>query len=262
VGQIYDGTVRDSDYFGNNRTIEVSRAEAQNDDNDVSDVSVSLGKRIPVTDTRATFVTPFIGFSYRQQDFRITDGVQIIDQLSGLGPRGLTGLDSRYESEWWSTFIGFQIEHAGNRWDTFGRVEFHNVDYEASGDWNLRDDLAHPISFKQKSDGSGPIYSVGTRYHFTDNWAFNASLSWSNWDTDSGVHRSFGADGSVNSTRLNTTRWQHNAVMMGVSYVPGRASPSPGSHRQARRRARIAASISAGWSVPGIGYPAQFRIPS
>lgn len=219
VGQIYDGWVRDSDFVGNNRTLEVSRAEAETNDDSVSDVNISLGKRIPVTDTRATFVTPFVGFSFHQQDFRITDGVQIIDQVSGLGPRALVGLDSRYEAEWWSTYLGFQIDHFGQRWDTFGRVEYHNADYEASGDWNLRDDLAHPVSFKQKSDGSGPIYMIGTRYHFTDNWAFNASFSWANWDADTGVHRSLGADGRVTSTRLNTAQWEHNALMMGISYV-------------------------------------------
>ncbi|KAA3625635.1 MAG: hypothetical protein DWQ08_09095 [Proteobacteria bacterium] len=213
-GQIYDGTVRDSDYSGHNRTGECSRSEGETNDDDVMDFSLAIGKKIPVTNSRSTFVTPMAGFSFHEEDFRVTDGYQVIGS-----PGPIAGLDSRYKAEWWSTFLGVQVDHYGSQWDTFGRVEYHNVDYEAEGDWNLRSDLAHPVSFKHKSDGSGPVYTVGTRYRFNSNWAFNASFSWANWDSDSGTDRTFFSNGSVTTTRLNTAQWENNALMLGVSYL-------------------------------------------
>lgn len=217
-GRIHDGRVQDSDYLGDNRTGEISRSAALTDDDDVLDLSLALGRRFPVTATRSTFVTPLVGFSYHEQNLRITDGVQVIDAVGGTAGQPLVGLDSTYQTEWWSAFLGFQIDHRGDQWDTWGRVEYHNADYEAKGNWNLRADLAHPVSFKHKSDGSGPIYEIGTRYRFNDSWAFKASLSWANWDTDSGTDITYAADGSVASTRLNTAQWEHNALMFGISY--------------------------------------------
>ncbi len=218
-GQIYDGNVQDSDYAGNNRTLEFSRSLSQTEDDDVLDITLSLGYSLPVTDAERTRVTPLIGFSFHEQDFRITDGVQQIDRIGGTAGQPINALESSYRAEWWSTFLGVQIDHRGSRWDTWGRVEYHNIDYEASANWNLRDDLAHPVSFKHKSDGSGPVYEVGARFRYSENWAFNASFTWSNWDSDSGTDRTYLADGRVITTELNTAQWEQNALLLGVSYV-------------------------------------------
>ncbi len=220
-GAITDGRVQDSDYLGDNRSSEFSRAEARNEDDDLFDITLSVGKQIPVTNTSSMSVTPLIGLSYHQQNFRATDGVQVIDRFGGTAGQPLSGLDTTYETEWWSTFLGLQFDHRGSAWDWFGRVEYHNVDYEAEADWNLRSDLAHPVSFKHKADGSGPVYKVGTRYRFAPNWAFTADLTWANWDSDNGTDRTYLSDGRQVSTHLNTARWEVNALMLGLAYRGG-----------------------------------------
>jgi hypothetical protein len=213
-GSIYDGTARETEYLGNNRSNASSRVEGETNNDDVYSISVSLGREFPITDTQSTTITPLVGFSYQEQNFRISDGFQVREPFG----QAINVPDSTYRAEWWSTFIGLQLDYQGSRWDTYGRVEYHNADYEATGNWHLRGDFQHPVSFRHKSDGSGPIYAVGARYRINNNLAFNASFSWSNWDADSGVDRAYMSDGRVTSTDLNTVQWEHNALMLGVSY--------------------------------------------
>ncbi len=219
---IDDGRVTDSDFLGDNGTFEFSRSAAESDNDDMIDISLSLGKEIVVTNTQATTVTPLAGVSYHSEDFRITDGVQVIDRFGGTAGQPLVGLDSSYNAEWWSAFLGFQIDHRRQRWETYGRMEYHNVEYEAEGNWNLRDDLAHPVSFRHDADGSGPLYQIGARYFFNPRWAFHASFTKWKWDAKNGTDRTYFSDGSSASTRLNTAQWKSEALMLGISFVSKR----------------------------------------
>jgi hypothetical protein len=141
--------------------------------------------------------------------------------MAPLGAPSPMSLDSRFKAEWNSTFIGVKFDHSGDRWDAYGSVEYHDVDYEATANWNLRDDLSHPRSFKQDSSGSGPVYVIGTRYRYGNNWAFNATLSRTQWDADNGTDKTTLASGAVVTNELDKVRWESNAIMLGVSYLSG-----------------------------------------
>jgi hypothetical protein len=219
-GSIHNGQVQDSDYFGNNRTNEVSRAVADSDGDDLMDINLSFGKRFVVTDAESTTITPLVGISYHTQDFVITNGKQQIDTLGGTAGQPLSGLNSTYETEWWSTYLGFQIDHQGKAWDVYGRVEYHSIDFKGEADWNLRADYAHPRSFKQEADGSGPTYLIGARYQFNPNWSFSANVKWWNWDSDNGDSTTYLANGQTIGTHLNTAQWEGRSVLLGVTFEP------------------------------------------
>ncbi|GJL80714.1 MAG: hypothetical protein DHS20C01_03480 [marine bacterium B5-7] len=216
VGDIQDGKVRDSDYAG---STEFSRSIADTDGDDVFDASLAFGRRIPVTDTRRTFVTPLIGVSYHEEDFRITNGRQVIDLVSGTAGNPIPGLDSRYRAEWWSRFLGVEFSHRNGNWNTFGKAEFHDLDYEGTGNWNLRPDLANPVSFTHDADGSGPLYQLGTRYMYNNNWAFNAIVTWTDFKSNNGRDRVFLSDGTVVDANLDEAHWDQLSVMFGMSYL-------------------------------------------
>ncbi len=217
LGKIYDGHVNDTDYTGDNRTGAFAFSEADTVDDDVMDFSFAIGRAFPVTDAESTAITPLVGFSYHEQNFDVAGPASGVSTASSFPAVDI--VDANYEAEWWSTFIGVQVEHRGNRWDTWGRVEYHNVDYEATIDWGPGGNPANPTTIKQKSDGSGPIYEIGARYRYSQNLAFNASFTWWNWDTDSGTHRSIFSNGSVSSMELNTVQWEQNAVMLGITFT-------------------------------------------
>ncbi len=219
LGKIYDGRVEDSDYAGDNRTAIFSRSESETVDDDVIDISLAVGRAFPVTDAERTAITPMFGVSYHEQDFRVSRGDRLISGAAATTVPVVDIAGASYQAEWWSTFLGLQIEHRGSQWDTWGRVEYHNVDYEASANLDATTNPAQPDRIKQKSDGSGPVYEIGARYRYSRNLAFSARFTWSNWDTDSGTHRSIFADGRVADTELNTAQWERNAVLLGVTFI-------------------------------------------
>lgn len=217
-GWIVDGEVQDSDYAGDDRTLEFSRSVSDNDDDDVWDLSVGLGFRFPLWEERLAF-SPVVGYSYHEQNLNMTDGVQVLDPLDlfGLGP--FPGLDSTYETMWRGPWAGVDFEFMPvERLSLTGSFEYHWPDYEAEADWNLRSDLAHPKSFEHEADGEGIVLSVDAVFDLDERWSLNLSGDYQDWETDSGDDRTFFADGSVGVTRLNEVNWESYAVMLGVIY--------------------------------------------
>src|SRR4030065_2495 len=107
-GVIDSGNNQDSDYDGNNRTLEYSRSNNKAG-GDVLDASIGFGKRLRMRDLsagRSFYVTPFVGLSMHRQNLTMTDGVQTISSASTppLGP--LPGLASSYDAQWMGPWLG------------------------------------------------------------------------------------------------------------------------------------------------------------
>lgn len=213
-GRIYDGENEDSDYAGDNRTFEYSRSNNSADEGNVSDLSVGVGYQFrPGERTR---LTPVIGYSQHKQNLKLKDGYQTIPPLGAFA-----GLDSSYDTKWSGPWVGVDFSHAiDNRFFLFGAAEYHQGDYKADANWNLRDDFAHPVSFTQKADANGTILTFGGAYRLTSAWTLRGSLRYQNWSTDPGVDRVFLASGGSVETRLNEVNWDSRLVMFSVSYVP------------------------------------------
>ena len=98
-GWIYEGDVQDSDYLGNDRTLEFSRSISSSDDDDVFDASIGIGYPIRLGGDVIWTVTPMVGYSYHEQNLTTTDGKQIISDFGFPMPLGpFSGLDSTYET--------------------------------------------------------------------------------------------------------------------------------------------------------------------
>ena len=218
-GWIFDGDNQDSDYLGDNRTLEFSRSNNSTDDDDVLDASLAIG--YPFRFGRAVLgtMTPLLGYSYHEQNLNITDGNQTIPNL---GP--FPGLDSSYETEWKGPWIGFdlrfkakEIKTFAHRFETYFSYEYHWADYYAEANWNLRDDFAHPKSFEHDADATGWKIGAGFNLWFHQNWALNFNYDYQDWSTEGGIDKVFFADGSTAKTKLNEVNWTSYALSLGVS---------------------------------------------
>lgn len=215
---ITDGNMQDSDYMGNNRTVEFSRSSSTTSGDDLLDVSVAIGYQIHIWDEQ-TILTPMIGLSRHEQNFRMTNGVQEINLRSDFtGP--FAGLNSSYQAVWEGVWIGLDISHrVGKRLSLFGDVEYHRVDYTAEADWNLRSDFAHPVSFRHTANGDGFVFKLGGRYHFTKQFALDLHTTWQFWETDVGIDQTFFSNETTGVTRFNGAEWNSAAIMIGIRYT-------------------------------------------
>jgi len=218
-GWIFDGDNQDSDYLGDNRTLEFSRSNNSTDDDYVLDASLAIGYPLRFGQSVIGTMTPLLGYSYHEQNLNITDGNQTIP-ASGSFP----GLDSSYDTEWNGPWIGFdlrfkarEIKTFAHRFETYFTYEYHWADYYAEANWNLRDDFAHPKSFEHDADATGWKIGAGFNLWLHRNWALNFNYDYQDWSTDGGVDKVFFADGSTVKTRLNEVNWTSYALSLGVS---------------------------------------------
>jgi hypothetical protein len=223
-GWILDGQGHDSDFLDDNRTNEFSRSTFVTSDDDVFDASIGAGVQWRFW-RQLLSLALLSGFAHHEQNLRMTDGVQIIDRIShspelGPFPEWLQ-LNSTYAARWWGPWAGVDVELRPHpRFSALGTLEYHWGNYRADADWNLRNDFAHPVSFRHEADNaSGIVVTFAGRYLFARNWALELTLGYQQWKAKNGIDLTFFADGATGATKLNEVNWESHAATAGVSYI-------------------------------------------
>jgi hypothetical protein len=213
-GSINSGTNQDSDYHGNNRTLEFSRSNNKGG-GEVRDTSIGLGRTLRLLNYAGKdflFVTPLVGMSIHQQNLTMTDGFQTVP---ATGP--FPGLNSSYDAEWRGSWVGMDaLLESGENWSLTATGEYHWTDYTAHANWNLRPDFSHPVSFVHTAKGQGIIFAAGATYLFSKDWRVGFSVEAQRWNTGAGIDHTFFADGSVGHNPLNGVNWESAAINLGV----------------------------------------------
>ncbi|WP_419176601.1 hypothetical protein [Desulfosediminicola sp.] len=225
IGTIYSGDSRDSDYEGDNRTMEYSRSYADTDDGSVFDGSFGLGYSFDVAlqepGTYWRFI-PVIGYAFHTQEFEMTNGYQelYIDEDGISWPPGpFDGLDSSYDSDWSGPWIGIELEwRPAVKHSLIVGFEYSWLDYEADATWNLREDLMQPTSFEHDADGSGVSLNTEYRYDVTRNWYLGLQFYYYNMSTDSGTKTTYAADGTIYKSKFNGADWESYSALVKMGY--------------------------------------------
>lgn len=233
-GFVSDGTVLDSDYFGDNRTDVFSISTAAIDGQNNTDAVLSVGwqyrwmfevpmwrlgesgKRLALSSD--ILVTPELGYTYSAQDLRFVDGIQVEPSLGAF-----EGLRSEYNSEWSGFFVGLtsRIRLAG-RLSIVARYRFvPQGDFEAEAIWNLRSDFAQDPSFVQSADFDGQRISAGLEWAFGKDRKRLLSLEYhdTDFETEAGIDETRFADGTVIFTRLNVARYRSHGLSLGFRWL-------------------------------------------
>ncbi|MBI3773643.1 MAG: TonB-dependent receptor [Gammaproteobacteria bacterium] len=212
--KVQDGNNQDSDYSLDNRNGEFLRSNNQADGSMI-DGSVAVGYRLDLTHDGPLHmhIMPLAGYAVNQQKLKMVDGVQTIPATGSFA-----GLDSSYDADWRGPWVGFSWWETDDSRDFTVRldVEYHQADYTAEANWNLRADLAHPRSFSHWADGHGMVLSLNSSYGLTERLALTFGLDYQSWSTRPGLDRVFRANGSTEDTRLNEVNWDSAAINLGV----------------------------------------------
>jgi len=216
---IFSGENQDSDYLGDDRTLEFLRSNSQADDGEILDLTGGLGYKMSLATVPDFFLVDEMtftflgGYSYSEQHLIMTDGVQTIPSL---GP--FPGLHHNYDTEWEGPWVGFNLEGVRDNLAGYFRFQYHWLDYFAQANWNLRTDFAHPVSFEHFADGRGIEFEIGGDYRITDNWILDFNAEIKDYETFPGIDRTFFASGAVIDTQLNEVKWDVYAFMFGATY--------------------------------------------
>ena len=214
TGAVRSGDIRDSDYAGANRTGEYSRSYSKAR-GAIWDVSLGIGKRFHAYKTASSVsISPSLGMSIHQHDLVMYDGQQSIPFNTPL-----SGLENSYDTQWKSLWGGIELLA---EWEEKvvldAAIEYHRINYSAEANWNLRSDLAHPVSFRHGAKGNGTTFSVGLGYRFDHHLTLNLGYERLNGRTGAGYDQTFFSYGGSEIYTLNAVEWNYEAIFAGCIY--------------------------------------------
>jgi len=214
-GRILDGEVQDSDYLGNNRTLEFSRSNNAADHGYMLDLSAGVGYILRSRNERIELI-PFAGYARHSQNLTLTDGNQTIPATGSF-----SGLNSTYNAEWTGPTAGFDIVVHGERLVVTTSFEFlFFADYYAEADWNLRSDFQHPVSYTHRADNARGIdFSFALDYPLSLRWLISGTVKLSQFTASNGTDTTYLATGSTSRTRLNEVVWDSYSATFGLKYL-------------------------------------------
>jgi hypothetical protein len=211
-GRIISGECIDSDYNEDNRNSMFSESKSEINDDNTFDLDLGIGYMFGFFRKRLRII-PLVGFAYHEQNLRVTNGTQT------YGTADLSGLNSTYQTEWQSTWVGVDlIMDMTHTIILTLSGEYHDADYSAEADWNLRQDFQHPVSFVHYADGEGTTLKAGLEKVLSKRWIMGLNYIKHDWSTDAGTDRVFFANGIISETRLNEVNWESEAINLLVGY--------------------------------------------
>ncbi|MBI5627093.1 MAG: hypothetical protein HY935_07860 [Nitrosomonadales bacterium] len=215
-GSIQSGSNQDSDYNGNNRTLEFSRSNNKGGGK-VRDGSIGLGRTLNLPNyvgENSLSVTPLVGLSIHQQNLTMTEGFQTLP-ATGSFP----GLNSSYDAKWQGPWVGIDaLLESGGDWSLTATGEYHWADYSAHANWNLRPEFSHPVSFIHTTKGQGILLAMEATYHVSKDWRVGFSVEVQQMSTGAGIDQTFFSDGTVGYYSLNGVNWESTSYNLGIVY--------------------------------------------
>lgn len=224
-GQVVEGQNQDSDYFLNDRQAEFSRSNNVADDGMSIDLSADVGYHLTLGNPRRApywRFTPKAGYAFHSQQFTMTEGMQTVSAYGFPMPLGsFSGLHSTYEGTWFGPWGGLSTQLAlTERFSLDASIEYHWIDYEGSGNWNLRGEFQHPKSFTQEAAGEGIVLSAVARYLITPDWILRLSVQYQDWQAnDNGRDKTYFTNDFVGESPFNEVKWKSYGLNLGVEYA-------------------------------------------
>ena len=211
-GWIYSGTNQDSDYDQNDRQDEYSRSYANAGDGRVLDGSLAFGWKLQENAKQQT--TLLGGYAINTQSLTMRE---LFNVIPAIGP--YPGANTMYKAMWSGPWLG--LEHSqelDKRTKLKLRLEYHLPHYRGEAHWNLRTDLAHPVTNNHWADGRGTVVSLGLEHSLGKNWSLGAAIDYNSYTANRGTDQVNFADGSNVHLPLNKVTWDSWAYRLTATY--------------------------------------------
>ena len=89
----------------------------------------------------------------------------------------------------------------------------------ADANWNLRTDLAHPLSFRHDATGYGVEVGGSISRRIREGLSVSGAIRYRKWRADNGINTLFAATGGVSGLRLNEVNWQSFSIRFDTAYT-------------------------------------------
>ncbi len=220
-GKVLSGTSQDSDYLLDNRQAEFSRSFSDTGGS-TKNSSVALGLRylfIQPSSGQVISITPKIGYQLDRQHLTIKNGRQAISGIgNNLNPQPkIQGLNSSYTANWRGPWLGMEYRVHGDKQQLIALVRYHHLDYTGRGNWNLRSDFQHPVSFKHQAKSQGLSLDIDYERRLTKNLWAKLKVSYQLFKSHEGDDTTYFSDGNVLTTSFRQARHEQIGIQLGTA---------------------------------------------
>ncbi len=226
IANAISGDNQDSDYNGDNRTLEFSRSNNDASDSSASGYSLGVGYQFDIVKhpQRRFFITPLVGYESNIITMKMTDAVQTVETALVTPPLGpFAGLDSTYEAEWSGAYLGLKMGSVFGRHKFNIRGDYHLLgDYYAEAQWNLRTEpvtgFQQPLSYIHEGDSQGFALKADYAYNVYKNMDLFLSGWIKSFQMEDGLDTTYIIDGSIGQTKVNEANWTSSSLHAGLKW--------------------------------------------
>lgn len=225
-GRLNDGHSSDSDYFVTNHSKEFSRSQSRSQGDYVLDGTLGAGLQWRSAG-QSLAVALLGGYSHHEQKLRLSEGRQVLSDPASAPPGTrpqppgpFTGLNSTYHSRWQGPWLGVDLDiQLNNRFSLLGQLAWHWANFDARARWNLRRDLAQPVSFRQAaSDARGVVGAIALRYALSERWALVMAAEYQEWRASGGTDTVYFVGGGTAEISLDRVNRQTAGGSLGITH--------------------------------------------
>lgn len=216
AGRIDGGEVRDSDYETDGRGGEFSRSYSRIEGDGSERYFFGGGVKTRWFNTNGNYLSIYGGLESGSIEYEISKGEQYLPELA----RGqiLTGLDSSYKYQNKGLYGAVATEHVIGIFALGVEYRLSDLDLDATGNWNLRQDLAHPTSFTQSAEGKGEQIAISGSLFVTSAFDITISVAHYREKYDDGYSQTYFSDGFSYVTTLLSHDYKETSLKAAIQY--------------------------------------------
>ncbi|MET4137794.1 outer membrane beta-barrel protein [Pedobacter sp. UYP1] len=205
---IKSGKVSDTDYASDNRTNTSYHADLNSNEGFTYTYAVAGGYEFKINPFLK--LSPFAGYLKDAQHLHLKDFNEESDPA-------VKTLNSTYQANWTGPMIGIEADfRLSNQLSLRGMVNYKQLKYKATADWNLIDSFEHPVSFRHTANGYGTDGLLQLNFRFTSILSVFARGNYSYANTGKGTDELFLIDGKVVQSQFNSAKRHGAGLAAGI----------------------------------------------
>lgn len=216
-GSMFSGLAQESKYFGDNKSDEYYRRNAEVDGGYSFRASLSFGADFKIL-SESLVLTPLLGYMINQQKFKFSNGRQVIPEMPSTAVVGkLEDLASRYNAQWAGGWAGVNFAtKSDSRFSVSGYLRYYKLEYEADADWDQQSELQPTGSFTHQSDGDGVSMSIELAFKRNVHTEYVVRVQSFSFSSEDGEAVNFNSSAPPSRSRFNGANWDSSAIQIGV----------------------------------------------
>lgn len=205
--RIVAGKVSDYDYQEDNRQYESFAGLFDADKGSMVDINAAIGYQL--IKKESIILNLYAGYGLSRQNLFLRDNKGVYNAQ----------LNSTYDTKWQGALASAEaVFNLTGRFYLAPSFTYHQLKYNAKGNWNMIPDFEHPVSYRHNANGFAVVPALRIGYQFNNRLQFNINANYHYYETGKGIDMLYLTNGQRPKTQLNGVNFQGYMLSAGINY--------------------------------------------